>query len=155
MDAIGLVTGAAGLTVQRAMLPWLIVGALGAAIAVGGAGLYGGYEIANARHAGQMLAQQQAQNQALEAKNQLLLQAQARADEIAGHFQAALDQLRVVNKTFNNEIRHEVEKTVYTDCKLPQTGAALLNQHIDAVNAAILGHSLKPAPSLAPVEAKP
>lgn len=151
MDALALVTGAAGLTIRRAMFPWLIAGALAAAMAVGGAALYGGYEIASARHARQMLALQQAQNQALEAKNQLLLQAQARADEIAGRFQTALDQLRVVNKTFNNEIHREVEKTVYTDCKLPQTGAALLNQHVDAVNAAILGHSLK----LAPVEVKP
>ena len=62
----------------------------------------------------------------------------ARADEIAGRFEDKLSKLRIVNRTINNELRHETEKVVYGDpkCDLPATGVVLNDQSVREANGA-------------------
>ncbi len=139
MSLVSDVLGATAVTATRPLLPWFILAAVLALGSAGAAGMYGGYEIANARYARDREALQQAQTDALTAKSEALELANKRGDETAGQFLTALKDMRVVNTTVNNEVRKETEKLIYTDCKLPDSGADLLKRHRDAVNLRLLG----------------
>ena len=134
-----LALGTASSAVKRSLLPWFLVAAMLALGSAGAAGMYGGYEIANARYAKERAALQDAQLEALKAKGEALAEATKRGDEVAGNFLAALKDMKIVNTTINNEVRKETEKLVYTDCKLPDSGADLLKKNVDAVNLRLLG----------------
>lgn len=60
--------------------------------------------------------------------------ANARAEEIASRFENKLASMKVVNRTINNEVRREVEKQVYTDCKVPESGRAVLGRAVGVAN---------------------
>ena len=62
--------------------------------------------------------------------------AQARANEIALRFETKLSKLRIVNRTINNEVRHETEKLVYRDCLVPAGGVLLVNRSVSETNSA-------------------
>ena len=59
-----------------------------------------------------------------------------RANEISTKFEGKLANLRIVNRTINNEVRHETERTVYTECVVPDSGRLLLSRSISSANAA-------------------
>lgn len=118
---------------------WYILAIVLALGLAGTAGLYAGYDIAAGRFAADKADLMKAQADALEAKNAQLVAEQQRGNEIANKFLAALGDIHIENKTFNNQVRVEREKLVYTDCKLPDTGANLLDSHIDAANLKLLG----------------
>lgn len=74
------------------------------------------------------------------AKQEQLLQQQInteqdRRNQIATDFEGKLDNLHIVNTTINRNVKTEVQKQIYTDCKLPATGVALINNSADALNA--------------------
>lgn len=73
-------------------------------------------------------------NAEIKAAEAARVEAQARADEIATRFEERLNNIRIINRTINNEVRHETEKTVYTNCVVPDTGRSLLNRAIDTAN---------------------
>lgn len=139
MNLIENVAGVAVGTAGRSLLPWFILAAILALGSAGAAGMYGGYEIANARYAKERQALQEAQLEAITAKSEALAEATKRGDAVAIDFLAALKDMRVVNTTITNEVRKETEKLVYTDCKLPDSGADLLKKNVDAVNLRLLG----------------
>lgn len=60
--------------------------------------------------------------------------ADKRAEEISSRFEDKLAKLKVVNRTINNEVRREVEKQVYTDCKVPESGRAVLGRAVGIAN---------------------
>lgn len=121
------------------MLPWLIAAVTLVLSIVGVSGMYAGYEIANARNA-QVISQiKDAQIEALKARADQHREALARSDQVSTDFFNALKNLRVVNKTITAEVRHEVEKLVYTDCKLPDSGAELLLRKVEALNLRLVG----------------
>lgn len=128
-----------GATVTRATLPWLLLGAMVALVGTGGAGMYYGKKIADADHAATILDLKNAHIHALQARTDQYLQAVARGDEVANRFEKALQSIKIENKTFNNEVQREIEKVVYTDCRLPDSGADLLSKQVDAVNMRLLG----------------
>ena len=74
-----------------------------------------------------------------------------RSEEWAGRFETKLANLRIVNRTINNEVRRETEKTVYTDCVVPESGVLLIRKSIDQANAAAAGV----VPPEVPAAAKP
>jgi hypothetical protein len=74
-----------------------------------------------------------------------------RSEEWAGRFEAKLANLRIVNRTINNEVRRETEKTVYTDCVVPESGVLLIRRSIDQANAAAAGI----VPPEVPADTKP
>jgi len=84
-----------------------------------------------------------------EVKSAQIEEADARAerDRIADNFEKKLANIHVTNTTVNQEVRHEVEKTVYGDpnCNLPVTGVKLRNSAIDAANRVASG---EPAPTM-------
>ena len=143
MSIVSDVAGAAVGTAGRSLLPWFLLAAVLALGSAGAAGMYGGYEIATARHAKEREALQQAQLEALKAKNEALAQANKRGDDAAINFLAALRDMRVINTTINKEVEREVEKLVYTDCNLPDSGVDLLQKHVDEVNMRLLGGNKK------------
>lgn len=76
----------------------------------------------------------------LAAKQQQVVQQQInqetdRRNQISSVFEAKLDNLKVVNTTINRNVKTEVQKQIYTDCKLPDSGVALINNSADALNA--------------------
>jgi len=62
----------------------------------------------------------------------------AMAEKIAANVDTRLSNLRITNRTINNEVRHETEKVVYgnPDCDLPASGVVLINQSIREANRA-------------------
>lgn len=128
----------AGWFVGSATAWYILAGVLALGLAASG-GMYAGYEIANGRFAADKEALLQAQATALDAKNAQLVAEQRRGNEIEQDFLTKLSNIHVENKTFNNQVRVEREKLVYTDCKLPDTGASLLNRHIDEANLKLVG----------------
>lgn len=58
-----------------------------------------------------------------------------RRNEISARFEQKLDNIKIVNTTINNTVRHELEKQIYTECKLPDSGVQLINDNADKLNA--------------------
>lgn len=95
--------------------------------AIGGSYFYGRHE-------------QSTTDQLASAKQEQVLQAQINAEQdrrnqISTDFEAKLDNLHIVNTTINRNVKTEVQKQIYTDCKLPDSGVALINNTADALNA--------------------
>ena len=134
-----LAMGTATAAVKKTLLPWVIMAAILALGSAGAAGMYGGYEIANARFAADKVNLLNAHLEAAEAQRIALGQAVQRGNEASTTFLEELRGIKIVNTTITNEVRKETEKLVYTDCKLPDTGAALLKKNVDAVNMRLLG----------------
>lgn len=130
-----------GATVTRAMLPWLLVAAGIALSATGASGLYFGAMIERGRHAGEIDNLKDAQIQALTARGEQIAEAQRISNQVSQDFYTALKNIRVVNTSITQEVRREVEKVVYTDCKLPDSGADLLKKKVDSVNLQLLSHT--------------
>ena len=125
----------------RAALPWLLVAATIAIGATGVTGLYAGAAIEHGRNAKRELALSDANARAYEGQVVALKIATKRGDEVVEKFATRLDGMKVVNTTYHAATVREVEKTVYTDCKVPQSGVDLLNQQVDEVNFRLLGTS--------------
>lgn len=136
---MSIVTDIAFGSVKKSLLPWFILAGVLALSSAGAAGMYGGYEIANARFANEREALQTAQIDALTASKEALKIAVTNSAQVSGEFMTALKGIQIVNTTITNEVRKETEKLVYTDCKLPDTGADLLKKNRDAVNLRLLG----------------
>ncbi|WP_443698633.1 hypothetical protein [Pseudomonas sp.] len=134
-----LAMGTASAAVKKTLLPWLLVACMLALGSVGAAGMWGGYEIANARNAKDREAILQAHIEVADAQRAAFAQAVLRGNEASTTFLEELRGIKIVNTTITNEVRKETEKLVYTDCKLPDTGAALLKKNVDAVNMRLLG----------------
>lgn len=117
--------------------PWLIAALVMVVSGTGVAGLYFGAQIERGRTAGTLLAIQNAHIETLKVRTDQYLGAISRGDEIANRFENSLKALRIENKTFNTEVVREVEKQVYIDCKVPQSGMDLLKRRIEAANAQI------------------
>ena len=136
---MSIVTDIALGTAQKSLLPWFILAGILALGSAGAAGMYGGYEIANARNAKDRAELQTAQIEALTASKEALKIAITNSSQVSGEFMAALKGIQIVNTTITQEVRKETEKLVYTDCKLPDSGADLLKKNADAVNLRLLG----------------
>lgn len=73
------------------------------------------------------------------AKQQQLMQVQInneqdRRNQISTAFENKLDNLHIVNTTINRTVKQELQKQIYTDCKLPDSGVALINSNADQLN---------------------
>lgn len=136
-------TEALSAVVKKKMFPWVIIAFLFAMIGSGSTGLYFGYQYASNKLTAQAATDREnlvtAYNKALEEKEARRKEAEGKGRTVESDFLTALQNIQVVNKTYNNEVVKETEKLVYTDCKLPASGVDLLNRHIDAVNAQFLG----------------
>jgi len=92
-------------------LPWVLLSIVLSA----GAGLWGGYKFGHDAATTDLLAKQQANEEG----RQTALEASAK--EIA--------KVKVVNQTIRQETQREiVERPVYRDCVLPDSGLQLINQ---------------------------
>lgn len=130
--------GTASSAAKKAILPWLFLAGIMALGASGATGMYAGYEIAAGRHAEDQKKLLEATAQTSEALKEALKEARQRGDEATGVFLAELRGMKVVNTTINKEVQTEVQKLVYTDCVLPDSGVELLQRHVDMVNMRLL-----------------
>lgn len=144
MSAItDIALGTASSAVKKTVLPWLFLAAILALGTSGAAGMYAGYEISNARHAADREALLATQLEAMAMSKEALKVAITNGNQVAGEFLEALKGIQIVNTTINNEVRKETEKVIYTDCKLPDSGADLLKRNRDSVNLRLLGKEKK------------
>jgi hypothetical protein len=96
--------------------------------AIGGSYFYGRHE-------------QSVSDQLLAAKDQAAMQLKINAEtdrrnDISQKFEDKLDNLKIVNTTITKNVTTELQKQIYTDCKLPASGTALINANADQLNAA-------------------
>lgn len=104
--------------------------------AIGGSYFYGRHE--------------QSQSDALlSAKEQAAMQVKidaetARRNDISQKFEDKLDNLHITNTTINRTVKTELQKQIYTDCKLPDSGVALINNNAALLNAARNGTASAP-----------
>jgi hypothetical protein len=85
----------------------------------------------------------------LAAKQQQVMQTKIdaetdRRNQIASVFEDKLDNLHIVNTTINRTVKTELQKQIYTDCKLPDSGVALINNNADLLNASRHGSASAP-----------
>lgn len=66
--------------------------------------------------------------------NEQIKEKQAVVDKISTDFENKLANLKVVNTTINRNYTKELTNTVYTDCKIPTTGVALVNDTVVKLN---------------------
>jgi protein-tyrosine-phosphatase len=59
---------------------------------------------------------------------------QDRRDQITDVFIKKLDSIQIVNTTVNKNFTKELTNTVYTDCKVPETGVDLINLSASQLN---------------------
>lgn len=109
--------------------------------AIGGSYFYGRHE-------------QSVSDQLLAAKDQAAMQVKidtetSRRNDISQKFEDKLDNLKIVNTTITKNVTTELQKQIYTDCKLPTSGTALINSNADQLNAARHG-TIAAAPASAP-----
>lgn len=140
---IDIALGTASSAVKKAILPWLLLAALLALGATGATGMYVGSAISDARHAKDREALQASQLEAMTLSKDALKEAVTNSNRVSGEFLVALKGIQIVNTTITNEVRKETEKLIYTDCKLPDSGADLLKRNRDAVNLRLLGKEKK------------
>lgn len=133
-----LALGTASSAVKKTVLPWLVLAAVLALGTSGTAGMYAGYEIATGRHAEDQKKILEATAQTSEALKEALKESRQRGDEATGVFLAELRGMKVINTTINKEVQTEVQKLIYTDCVLPDSGVELLQRHVDEVNLRLL-----------------
>lgn len=124
-------------------VPWLIVASLIAIMGAGGSGLFFGYKSGSESEALRMAGERQAlidaQNMALQEKEARRVDAERRAGVVEKNFLMALNNINIVNKTYNNTVTKEIERTVYTDCKLPASGRKILLDKTRDINAQFVG----------------
>lgn len=119
-------------------LPWILAGWAISLLIAATSGMYGGYEIANARYQKEVVELKDAHIQALQDRTDQYLEAVRRGDQVSNDFFDALRNMKVVNTSITQEVRKEVEKLVYTDCRLPDSGVDLLKKKVDSVNMRLL-----------------
>lgn len=59
---------------------------------------------------------------------------QDRLDDVSARLQDALSNVRVETKYIDRVITKEIEKPIYTQCVLPDTGKVILNDNADRLN---------------------
>ena len=59
----------------------------------------------------------------------------ARREEVSTNFETKLSNLKIINTTVNKTVQKEVQKQIYTDCRFPDTGAALITDNATKLNA--------------------
>jgi Tfp pilus assembly protein PilX len=100
--------------------------------------------------AGEILAAEAKLQEREAAVQKQVAEERERQEEWARRFETRLANLRVVNRTINNEIRRELEKTVYTDCAVPESGSLLIRRNVDQANAVTTGIVPLKVPPAAP-----
>ena len=108
---------------------WLLVALLALLM-----GLYLGYEYASGQAAKDREALVSAHSEAMAQAELRRQEAQQRGSVIERDFLTKLSDLHIVNTTIHEKVLKETQKLVYTDCKIPDAGVDLLNEHIRAVN---------------------
>jgi hypothetical protein len=111
--------------------------------AIGGSYFYGRHEQSQS-DALLAVKQQQVMQQKIDTETD-------RRNQISQAFEDKLDNLKIVNTTINKTVTQELQKQIYTDCKLPSTGVALINSNADQLNAVRHGTvASAPVPASAP-----
>lgn len=115
-----------------------------AALAVGLLlGLAGGWVVAGWKHGAERADAEKALREQIEEE-------QERGNKIASGWAAALEYIRGQQRETVRTVTREIEKPVYRDCVVPDTGRLLLDGAIDQANAAGKPRAAVPAATQAP-----
>ncbi|ECN9265234.1 hypothetical protein ZL58_14455 [Salmonella enterica subsp. enterica serovar Typhimurium] len=105
------------------------------ALVSGCIGLFIGYNVAENHYQSDRLELVKTQNQALAERDKHINELSARNVELTNQFLDKLDHINVGYKEFADKLRDELKNDIYTQCKLPASGQALLKEHIQKANA--------------------
>jgi hypothetical protein len=128
-----------GATVSKSATPWILLAIVLGLFTAGATGAYLGYQYGTGKAAEDKSKMLAAYNEALTQAELRRKDAESKGNQIVNDFVSRLDNLKVVNKTYNNNLKTETQKLVYTDCKLPDSGVDLLNKHINEANLILIG----------------
>jgi hypothetical protein len=140
--------------IAPASAPWIVAISLMVLAATGGSGLYFGALIERGRSAKEISALKDEQIRSITFATELWKQSQARSDMVSGKFEDLLKNIKVENKTVVNEVKQEVQREVYIDCKLPDSGIDLLRRQVNMANTRII-EGPPPAPAIGLTKSKP
>lgn len=126
-----------------------VIAIVGIAIAIGLASFGTGWTVHDWKTEAAHAKELQAAESAREKAEALREAEQKRADWNADLVERKLGKLRVTNTTINNEVRREVEKTIYTNCVVPDTGADILRRAVTEANRAA-GYDAVDIPGVVP-----
>ena len=104
----------------------------------GAVGAYLGYHYGTGQAAADKAQMAQAYNTALQESEARRKDEEVRGTQVVKNFLARLDNIKIVNRTYNSTMQKETEKLVYTDCKVPDSGVDLLNKHITDANLILI-----------------
>jgi hypothetical protein len=127
-----------GSTVSKSSTPWIILAVVLGLFTAGAVGAYLGYHYGTGQAAADKAQMLQAFNTALQQSEARRKDEEVRGTQVVKTFLARLDNIKIVNRTYNSTLQKETEKLVYTDCKVPDSGVDLLNKHITDANLILI-----------------
>ncbi len=116
---------------------WVRIG-LGAIvfISIFGMGTWSGYKLGNNKYESLKLEVAQQEVARVTEYNRLIAEQSARTAEVESAYQEEIARLKTRVRTITKEVVREVEKPVYRECVLPESGRMLLDDAVRAANAA-------------------
>ena len=139
MKAVSEAGSVVGSTVAKSSTPWIALAIVLGLLVSAFTGAYFGYQYGTGKAAEDKSKMLAAYNEALTQAELRRKDAESKGNQIVDDFISRLNNLKVVNRTFNNNMKTETQKLVYTDCKLPDSGVDLLNKHINEANLILIG----------------
>ncbi|ENE5752074.1 hypothetical protein ACFLMW_003735 [Salmonella enterica] len=113
----------------------IVISILILSLITGCIGLFIGYTTAENHYQQDKLELVKVQNKALAERDARIKQLSARNVELTNQFLEKLDHINVGYQDFAEKLGVELKQEIYTQCKLPATGHALLKEHIKQANS--------------------
>lgn len=113
----------------------IVIGVLLLSLVSGCIGMFMGYTVAENNNQEDRLELVKSQNKFLADRDARIKELNARNVELTNQFLEKLDHINVGYQDFANKLGIELKHEIYSQCKLPATGQALLKEHIKQANS--------------------
>ncbi|EGC0267556.1 hypothetical protein H8U31_001307 [Salmonella enterica] len=121
-------------TISKLLTPWVLLGFMVIITISGIIGLFIGYNVAENRFQEDRIRMVALQNQALDERNQRLVEAAARNQQLEKQFMLSISDLAANYKALSAQLAEELKDDIYTQCQVPLTGKQLLQKSVIEAN---------------------
>ncbi|EBA6160065.1 hypothetical protein BIW22_20850 [Salmonella enterica] len=121
-------------TISKLLTPWVLLAFMVIIFISGAIGLFIGYNVAENRFQEARLHMVALQNQALDERNQRLVEATARNQQLEKQFMLSISDLASNYKILSAQLAEELKDDIYTQCQVPLTGKQLLQKSVIEAN---------------------
>lgn len=121
-------------TISKLLTPWVLLAFMVIIFISGIIGLFIGYNVAENRFQEARLHMVALQNQALDERNQRLVEATARNQQLEKQFMMSISDLAANYKVLSAQLAEELKDDIYTQCQVPLTGKQLLQKSVLEAN---------------------